>query len=84
MLLGILTCREALARLDFYIDRELSPREQKLVARHLKICHHCARKFRFESEIVVGLRQKLERIEAPTELLAKIRAALPNESESTG
>ncbi len=78
MLLGILSCKEAIARLDDYIDRELSPRDMKLVARHLKICAHCAHQFRFETEIVQGLRAKIERIEAPPGLLRKIVAALPN------
>lgn len=76
MLLGILSCKEAIARLDDYIDRELSPREQVLVARHLKFCHRCAERFRFEAEIVDGLRAKLERIEAPPELLGRICAGL--------
>lgn len=83
MLLGLLTCKEAIARLDDYIDRELSPREEKLVARHLKICAHCARHFRFEAEIVQGLRAKLGHIlghiQAPPELLDRIRAALPDQ-----
>lgn len=78
MLLGILSCKEAIARLDDYIDRELSPREQILVARHLKICRHCAQQFHFETEIVHGLRAKLEQIQAPPALLEKIRAALPD------
>lgn len=77
MLLGILSCKEAVARLDDYIDRELSPREQVLVARHLKFCRRCAEHFRFEVEIVAGLRAKLEHIAAPPELIESIRAALP-------
>ena len=83
MLLGLLTCREAVARLDLYIDRELSPREQKTVARHMKLCAHCARQFRFEAEVVAGLRAKLERIEAPPEMMERIRRALENEAETT-
>ncbi len=79
MLLGILSCRETLSRLDDYIDRELSPHEQKLVARHLTFCRQCARRFRFEAEFVTALRAKIERLDAPPELLDKIRASLPNE-----
>lgn len=79
MLLGILSCKEAIARLDDYIDRELSPREQILVARHLKFCRQCARRFRFEAEIVAGLRAKLGHIKAPSDLLDTICAALPEE-----
>ncbi|PQV63032.1 anti-sigma factor, TIGR02949 family [Abditibacterium utsteinense] len=82
MLLGFLSCKEAIARLDDYIDRELSPREMILVARHLKICAHCAREFAFEAELVAGLRAKIQRIEAPPELLQKIRASLPDSPEN--
>lgn len=77
MLLGLLTCKEAIVRLDDYIDHELSPHETRLVARHLKICLHCAQRFRFEAEIVVGLRAKLGHIQAPPDLLERICAALP-------
>lgn len=76
MLLGILSCKETLSRLDDYLDRELSPREAQLVARHLKICRHCAKRFAFETELVEGLRARLNRIEAPADLLAKIRLSL--------
>jgi hypothetical protein len=51
----------------------------KLVARHLKICHACASRYRFEAEIVAGLRAKIERIQAPPELLDKIRVSLAGE-----
>ena len=76
MLLGILTCKEALARLDDYVDRELSPLDLKLVDRHLKICHECARKFAFESGLQEGLRQKLARLDVPEDLLTNIRSLL--------
>ena len=76
MLLGLLSCKETIARLDDYIDRELSPQESKLVARHLKICHQCAKRFAFETELVEGLRQRLRHIDAPADLLGKIRISL--------
>ncbi|MBW3636098.1 MAG: zf-HC2 domain-containing protein [Armatimonadetes bacterium] len=76
MLLGILSCKETIERLDDYLDRELSPQEAKLVVRHLKICHQCAKRFAFERELVEGLRRRLHRIEAPADLLEKIRTSL--------
>ena len=75
-ILGLYTCKEALARLDDYVDRELSPDEIKRVARHLKICHECARKFAFEESLLRQMRLKLQRIAAPPELIARITSAL--------
>ena len=76
MLLGILTCKENLARLDDYVDRELSPLDLKLVERHLKICHECARKFAFERSLQEGLRQKITHLDVPENLLSNIKTLL--------
>lgn len=83
MLLGILTCKETLARLDDYLDRELSAREVALVERHLKICHECARRFAFERGLVEGLREKVARLEVPAELLERVREAAESAPSQT-
>lgn len=75
MFLSFLSCKEALA----YLDRELSPREQTLVARHLKICRHCTQMFRFESTFHEQLQQKLRRVELPLDLQERLFASLPLE-----
>ena len=62
--LDIYGCREATERLDAYVDRELAPDETKKVVQHLKICHECARKFKFEQDLVDGLREKVEHVGA--------------------
>lgn len=82
MLFNLYTCREALQRLDDYIDRELPPQEMQRVQRHLRLCHACAKKFAFEAEIVEGVRAKLQRIHAPADLMAKVSAALSPESSA--
>ena len=84
MLFNLYTCREALQRLDDYIDRELPPQETERVRRHLRLCHACAKKFAFEMDIVEGVRAKLRRIEAPSDLLAKISAVLRQAESSAG
>ena len=61
--LDIYGCREALERLDDYTDGELAPDETGKVAQHLKLCHECARKFKFEWELVNGLREKTRQAE---------------------
>ncbi len=83
MFLSLLTCRETIARLDDYLDRELSPREQTLVQRHLKICHHCTQIFRFEADLLDHMRQKLQRIEMPSDLKERILSSLPPEPQHT-
>ena len=63
--LDIYGCHEALARLDDFTDRELSPDETRRVAAHLRICRECASKFRFQEELVAGIKQKIAHVEAP-------------------
>ena len=58
--LDIYGCREALQRLDDFTDRELAPDETGKIEQHLKLCHECARKFKFERDLVEGLRAKVE------------------------
>jgi hypothetical protein len=76
MLLGILTCKEALRRLDDYVDRELSQDEMKKVQFHLRICHACSRKFAFEKSFVGSVREKISHIDIPPDLLADVKSAL--------
>ncbi|HLK54988.1 MAG TPA: anti-sigma factor [Chthonomonadaceae bacterium] len=80
-LLNIYTCKEALARLDDYLDRELSPEETKKVAQHLKICHACTDRFKFEAELIQGLRAKVQRIDLPPDLMENVSQALQNAGE---
>jgi anti-sigma factor RsiW len=63
--LDIYGCREALERLDDFVDRELPLDESRRVSQHLKLCRECGRKFRFEADLVAGLKEKIERVEAP-------------------
>jgi anti-sigma factor (TIGR02949 family) len=76
MLLGMLTCREALQRLDDYIDRELSQEEMDRVRRHLKICHACTRKFATEESFVREVRAKLDHLSVPSGLMSRISVSL--------
>jgi anti-sigma factor (TIGR02949 family) len=76
MSIGRLTCEQAFARLDDYVDRELAPEELAAVEAHLEVCAACAREFALESELLNELKRKLRSIEAPPGLLRKIGAAL--------
>ena len=76
MLLGFLFCKETLARLDDYVDRELSPREMERVAVHLKVCAKCARLYRFERAFIEDVRAKVGEVQVPPELLQRVQVAL--------
>jgi anti-sigma factor (TIGR02949 family) len=71
-----LTCAEVFRRLDDYLDRELSPHEMQLVKAHLEICAACASEYAFEAEVLNQVRVKVQRIDLPSGLLAKVSRAL--------
>jgi len=73
--LTILGCHEALARLDDFLDRELSPAEMRQVRFHLRLCGKCARKFAWQREYLLALRQCLEHL-APSGDVAALKARL--------
>lgn len=75
-----LTCEEVFDRLDDFLDRELSPAEQRLVQEHLEMCAACASEHRFESRVLDDVRVKLQRIAIPAtlqeSLLKRLREGL--------
>lgn len=66
------TCEEVFARLDDFLDRELSSDETRLVQEHLDTCAVCAAEHRFESTVIRDVRQKLARIDVPPDLAMRI------------
>jgi anti-sigma factor (TIGR02949 family) len=74
------TCEEVFARLDDFLDRELTAEEARLVREHLEICDVCASEYRFEAEVLEGVRDKLRRLAVPGDLMAKISARIAAES----
>jgi anti-sigma factor RsiW len=70
------SCRDALRRLDDYVDRTLSPEELRLVEAHLKRCVRCAEQFRFEVTLIRDIRDRLQRLTVPPNLLRGIRLRL--------
>ena len=71
-----LACAETFARLDDYLDRELAPGELDEVASHLETCAVCAGEFEIERRLLEDLREKLRRVRAPADLMAKVSARL--------
>lgn len=67
-----LTCVELFRRLDDYLDRELNADEMRLVREHLETCAVCAAEYAFEASVLENVREKLQRIKAPKDLMSKI------------
>jgi anti-sigma factor (TIGR02949 family) len=74
-----LTCQDAVARLEDYLDRELNEEEMSQVRHHLEICAACAGHFRTEGTVLQQLRDKLRRIAVPGDLMARVQRKLGGE-----
>jgi anti-sigma factor (TIGR02949 family) len=70
------SCEDAFRRLDDYMDRQLTQREIAKVEEHLRYCAVCAAEYRFEASVLNCVREKVQRLKAPPELLAKVLAGL--------
>lgn len=73
-----LTCEQIFARLDDFVDRELSAREMRLVQEHLDTCAQCAAEHKFESTVISNVREKLVRIDVPSGMALRIAERLSN------
>lgn len=76
------TCEEVFARLDDYLDRELTAEEMHLVKDHLATCAACASEHRFELGVLDGVREKLRRLSVPADLMARISARIAADKSS--
>ncbi len=76
----LLSCQEAAARLDDYVDRELSPEELGEVEAHLQVCARCAPVFRFQEGVLRRLQETIGRIQAPDGLLEQVMTRLRSEA----
>ncbi len=77
-------CLEAFRRLDDFVDRELTAEEMQLVREHLQACALCAREFAFERSVIDQVREKLRRLDVPTDLMTRIARQLAAAREGTG
>ncbi len=71
-----LNCHETFARIDDYLDRELSAAEMELVRAHVKACEVCAKEFVFEGAVLSAVREKLESVPLPDGLKQKVLTSL--------
>lgn len=72
-------CREAIARLDDYLDRELTTEDRARLDKHLRLCDHCTEEYDLRSRAQAILRLKLCGEKCPDELKALISDLLHGE-----
>ncbi len=70
------TCEDAFRRLDDYLDRELTEREIAKIEEHLRYCAVCASEYRFEASVLCCVKEKVRRLKAPPDLLARVLSGL--------
>jgi anti-sigma factor (TIGR02949 family) len=82
------SCAQVFARLDEYVDRELSADDLEQVQKHLEICAMCAAEFRLEGQLLRTIRGKVRRIALPqgfeARIWKKIHRGTPREPGEAG
>lgn len=69
-------CEETFARLQDYLDRELSAEETLLVDAHLADCGNCAEEYRFEASMLKHMKRSVAEAEIPAGLADDIARLL--------
>jgi anti-sigma factor (TIGR02949 family) len=75
---------EVLARLEDFLDRELTDEEMHMVRRHLAACEDCASEYAFESRLLEELRERLSRLAVPADLVRRVTTAIAQERGEEG
>ena len=75
-------CAKAMAHLDEYLKRELTPDLMVEVRRHLDRCRPCFKHARFEENFLLMLETRAGRETCPAKLRARILALLRAEAEA--
>jgi anti-sigma factor (TIGR02949 family) len=78
-----LDCQEALAQLDDYLKRELTPEMVEEVRTHLERCRDCADYARFEQSFLLMLQERSRKETCPNAVRARIVAALRAEAKGS-
>ena len=70
-----MTCKETIARLSEYLDAELTPETLAQLEEHLRVCAPC-RAYLATYRKTRDLAAKVNRVDLPEELKARLRALL--------
>ena len=76
-------CREAVKRLNEFLDHELEAGEAEKVQRHLQECRGCFAKFHFEETLLRTIHERAQAIRAPSDLRDKILGLITANSSDT-
>jgi anti-sigma factor (TIGR02949 family) len=74
-------CRKAMAQLDEYLKRELTPDLAAEIRRHLEHCRPCLSHARFEENFLAMIESCGRRETCPNKLRARILAVLREEAK---
>lgn len=74
-------CREAGPLIAGLVDRELDPRTEQELTRHLETCDACSGVFETENAVSRSLREALPYFETPAGLAGRIRNTLPQTAD---
>lgn len=72
----MINCKEAVARLWAYLDRNLGLAQEKELEEHLGLCRHCCGELEFAKQIRDRLKQPGGATEIPPESRAKLETFL--------
>jgi mycothiol system anti-sigma-R factor len=72
-------CREAVERLYFFLDGELTVERRLTIQRHLDACHDCIEAYEFEAELRMAISRSC-RETVPDSLISRVKQALSIET----
>jgi len=72
-------CREAVERLYFFLDGELTVERRAVIQHHLEACSDCIEAYEFEAELRLAISRGC-REPVPESLRARVAQALASES----
>lgn len=75
-------CKECLTRLYPFLDRALDDEEQHQVRQHLGLCNRCAKRFRFEGNMLRLVGEVARATNCPEEARQRILRACGHENVS--
>lgn len=78
---SVFDCRQAFSRLDDFVDRELTAEEMEQVKEHLELCQTCAMEFKFESELLDAVKEKVRRVDLPPNLIEEVIEGIRSEPQ---
>jgi anti-sigma factor (TIGR02949 family) len=80
----VISCKEAVARLWTYLDRNLGAAQERELEEHLGLCRHCCGELEFARQIRERLRTPAVAAKVPPEVRGRIEGFLKQLGEKEG